>query len=84
METFTISLDNDAYERLEAEKREGESFSDVVIRLAAGVDLADYHGVLSTETADEIAAVIDNRRRRYADGRTNRLERINGGGDRGR
>jgi len=33
MEVKTVGLDRDAYERLKAEKRAGESFSDVVKRL---------------------------------------------------
>lgn len=33
MGTTTISLRDEAYERLRQEKREGESFSDVVLRL---------------------------------------------------
>jgi predicted CopG family antitoxin len=49
MGTKTVSLSDDAYERLAAEKREGESFSDVVRRLTEGVDISEFHGVLSDE-----------------------------------
>jgi predicted CopG family antitoxin len=58
MGTKTISLADDAYDRLKAEKRENESFSDTVRRLTTGVRLADYYGVLSDETADEMETII--------------------------
>ena len=45
-----------------SEKREGESFSDVVRRLAGGVTLAEYHGVLDAETADELEEIVERRR----------------------
>ena len=63
MGTKTISLADDAYEKLKAHKREGESFSDVVRRLAGGVTLAEYHGVLEADTADELETIIEHRRR---------------------
>lgn len=63
MGTKTSSLADDAYDRLKAEKQEGESFSDVVRRLTKGVDLETYYGVLSAETGDELAAIVANRRR---------------------
>lgn len=72
----TISLDEDAYERLTAEKREDESFSDVVRRLTAGIDLADYHGVLSSETGDALTDVIAGRRREDAEARSIREEQV--------
>ncbi|MEY7851593.1 antitoxin VapB family protein [Natrarchaeobius sp. A-rgal3] len=67
MGTKTISLADDAYEKLKAHKREGESFSDVVRRLTGGVTLAEYHGALEEETADELAAIVDHRREERAD-----------------
>ncbi|MWV40550.1 antitoxin VapB family protein [Natrialba sp. INN-245] len=67
MGTKTISLADDAYEKLKAHKREGESFSDVVRRLTGGVTLAEYHGTLEEDTADELAAIVDRRREERAD-----------------
>lgn len=62
MGTKTISLADDAYEKLKARKREGESFSDVVRRLAGGVTLAEYHGVLGEHTAAELEEIVERRR----------------------
>ena len=67
MGTKTISLADDAYEKLKAHKREGESFSDVVRRLAGGATLAEYHGALEEDTADELAAIVDRRREERAE-----------------
>lgn len=62
MGTKTISLADDAYEKLRQHKREGESFSDVVRRLTGNVTLADYHGVLDGQTAEELTDVVEERR----------------------
>ena len=62
MGTKTISIADDAYDRLLAAKREGESFSDVVRRLTSGANLGDYHGTLSPETAASVEAAIRERR----------------------
>lgn len=62
MGTKTISLADDAYEKLKAHKREGESFSDVVRRLTGEVSISEYHGVLDDETADELERVLNERR----------------------
>ncbi len=64
MSTKTISLDEEAYERLRARKREGESFSDVVKRLASERPLSDLAGVLSESEADALADAIEERRDR--------------------
>lgn len=76
MSTKTISLSEDAYERLKAEKQEGESFSDVVRRLTPGVKLTEYHGVLSEETADELEAAVAEARGERAERRSTRRERV--------
>lgn len=65
MGSKTISLDDDAYEKLKAAKQPGESFSDVVHRLL-GPDqpkLTDFVGILDEEAAEELAAVVDRMRR---------------------
>jgi predicted CopG family antitoxin len=58
MGTTTISLRDEAYELLEAEKREGESFSDVVIRLTTATktseQIEELAGGLGTEFAEEV------------------------------
>ncbi len=63
MPTKTISLDEEAYERLSAEKREGESFSDVVKRLAGERSWREVAGVWSGET-DDVEAAIERGRER--------------------
>ncbi|MFB6270603.1 MAG: antitoxin VapB family protein [Halobacterium sp.] len=42
MGTKQIRVDEDVYERLEAHKREGESFSDVIDRLTSDYTLLDF------------------------------------------
>lgn len=58
----TISLADDAYEELEEHRREGESFSDVVRRLTDDTTLAEYHGVLDEDTANELERFVADRR----------------------
>lgn len=76
MATKTISLADDAYERLKAEKREGESFSDVVRRLTVGTELSEYYGILSEETAEDLEDVVAERRDERNERRRSRVERI--------
>ncbi|MUV58672.1 Uncharacterized ACR, COG1753 [Halogeometricum rufum] len=67
-----VRLTEDAYQRLKMRKREGESFSDTVARIAGERSLLDLVGVLSDEEAD---AMRDAIREREEDSRA-RLDRL--------
>lgn len=60
----SIRLSKDAYDRLAAHKREGETFSDVVLRLAGERSLLEIAGILSDEEADELRNAVEERRER--------------------
>jgi predicted CopG family antitoxin len=61
----TISLSEEAYETLKKAKRDNESFSQVVIRLAGKRTLDDFVGCISKESvsklSDALAAFRDER-----------------------
>lgn len=76
MGTKTISLTEEAYEKLRAAKKEGESFSDVVDRIAPGVRLEEYWGILDDEGAAELREAVEETRREWANDDRERQERI--------
>ncbi|MFC7156563.1 antitoxin VapB family protein [Halomarina halobia] len=59
----SIRLSEEAYERLAAHKREDETFSEVIFRLAGERSLLDLAGVLTDERADALEEAIEERRR---------------------
>lgn len=65
MASKTISLDEDAYEKLKAQKQSGESFSDVVHRLLGPSQpkLADLVGLIDEPAVSELRAVVEKMRR---------------------
>ena len=73
----TIRLDDEAYERLEAWKREDESFSDTVKRLTEAIasDWREGFGRLDDGTADRIAAVVAESRESTGRGLADRQRR---------
>jgi predicted CopG family antitoxin len=59
MATKTISLDEEAYERLKARKKEGESFSETVKRLAGERSWNEVTGILTEDEAADLEAAIE-------------------------
>lgn len=74
MPTRTISLDEEAYERLKAHKRADESFSDVVKRLAGERSWKEVAGILTEAEVDALENAINEGRARSQD-RSDRLAR---------
>lgn len=62
----SIRLSEEAYERLSAHKREDETFSDVVLRLAGERSLLELAGILSDDEAEALREAVDERRERRA------------------
>jgi predicted CopG family antitoxin len=60
MGTKTISLDDRAYELLKRHKRDDESFSEVVHRLAGERSWSEVAGIWSDE--DDVADAVDDAR----------------------
>ncbi|WP_251329060.1 antitoxin VapB family protein [Haloplanus pelagicus] len=60
----SIRLSEDAYERLAAHKRDDETFSEVVLRLAGERSLLDLAGILDDDEADALRGAVDERRAR--------------------
>ncbi len=58
MGSKTISVSDEAYARLKALKKPGESFSDTINRLTARRRLSEIAGILSEEDIEVIEKVI--------------------------
>ena len=65
MATKTISLSVDAYELLKAEKKEGESFSDVIRRVTSKPDLDELLSEGTPEEWGELAEVLGEHHREF-------------------
>ncbi len=62
MATKTISITEEAYERLNRRKKERESFSEVINRLAGKQSLACFSGILSGKETSKLEAEIEKSR----------------------
>ncbi|PSQ45717.1 hypothetical protein BRD17_00870 [Halobacteriales archaeon SW_7_68_16] len=74
----SIRLSEEAYERLDAHKREEETFSEVVLRLAGERSLLELAGILSDEEADALRDAVDERRDRRAEELEETADRMRG------
>ncbi|MBI2666776.1 antitoxin VapB family protein [Candidatus Woesearchaeota archaeon] len=54
MTTKTLTITEDAYERLAAIKEESESFTDVINRITGRVSLLSIAGILTEKEADHL------------------------------
>ncbi len=72
MSTKTISITTEAYERLKIRKKENESFTDVINRIAGKESITEYAGFLSKESIDDLEKSIKELRKRSK----SRLEKI--------
>jgi predicted CopG family antitoxin len=76
MSTKTVSLSEDAYERLKSLKEDKESFSDVVRRVTETSNVSKFHGALSEDTADEVEENISENREGNRERHSERVKSI--------
>jgi predicted CopG family antitoxin len=62
-----VRLDDDVYERIEATRRDDESFSDAVDRLVGSPSLLDLRGIFDGEQVSEMRDAIETADQRDRD-----------------
>ena len=63
MATKTISITEEAYERLRMKKEKNESFTDVINRIAGKGNIMELAGILSKEEGEKLGYYIRERRK---------------------
>ena len=76
MATKTISITEEAYERLKYKKNERESFSEVINRITNKRNLTDFFGILSREEADLLEKTIEKNRKTHSKLHEKRIKNI--------
>ncbi|HLC57414.1 MAG TPA: antitoxin VapB family protein [Candidatus Nanoarchaeia archaeon] len=72
MATKTISITEEAYERLRMRKSGNESFTDVINKITGKVNIMDFVGILNDREADELERGV-KKSRELSRKRTERL-----------
>jgi predicted CopG family antitoxin len=62
MATKTISITEEAYERLKSKKKGNESFTEVILRMTNKKSILDFAGILTKEEADRMEKTISESR----------------------
>tara|TARA_Y100000310_G_scaffold307919_1_gene350498 strand:+ start:513 stop:758 length:246 start_codon:yes stop_codon:yes gene_type:complete len=76
MATKTISITEDAYERLAVLKNENESFSEIIGRITKKPKLSEFFGILSEEKGKELEKNVRGLRASHKKSREKRIKRI--------
>lgn len=63
MPTRTISITEEAYDRLKVRKEKNESFSDVINKITGKKSIMELAGILSKEQAEKLEKHIRDRRK---------------------
>ena len=63
MATKTISITEEAYERLRMKKEKNESFTDVINRVTGKRDIMEFAGILSEDEGNKLEEYIKKRRK---------------------
>jgi len=74
--TKNIAISEDAYVRLKALKKPGESFTDVIERMTRTRGVLDLVGVLSATQAKEVSARIRESREQSSHRLQQRIEKL--------
>ena len=75
MPTRTISITEEAYERLRVRKEKNESFTDVINRLSGKRSIMEFAGILSGEEGEKLEKYIKERRKASRE-RSNRIREM--------
>ncbi len=75
MATKCITITNEAYEKLAAQKQGKESFSDVINRIIPSRSLLELAGILTIKEADEMKKYLQESRKRSEE-RINRIAEV--------
>lgn len=78
MATKSVTIKESAYEILKSRKQEGESFSDVIERIASRRSLTELLDVLSEEEGESLADEVEKTRKELDEDISERSKQVQG------